>query len=161
MRIIDTKNFQPLSDLEVYLKWVVNNVSVCPWLVVEKNLSFADGVVGFVIHRMGQFQTQLFTVNPNIVIPEHIHPNVDSYEVAINGMTFAHSGMVVMTSDMNISGMSMYVNHNDWHGGHSSENGGCFLSVQQWLNDVIPTSVGNDWDGDTMGSQHDSTISNK
>jgi hypothetical protein len=28
------------------------------------------------------------------------------------------------------------------------------MSVQQWINDVKPTSVGNDWDGVTMGDSH-------
>ena len=169
MRIIDTKKslvlegrttgrtFEPISELEVYLKWIVENVSISPWLLIEKNLSFADGIVGLVVHRDEQFQTQLFTAQPNISIPNHRHPNVDSYEVAMNGMTFIHSGRTIPSKIMR-PGMSIYVDHDDLHGAYASEGGGCFLSVQQWLNDVSPTSVGNDWIGDTMGAQHDSNI---
>ena len=172
MRIVDTKKslvlegrttgrtFEPISDLEVYLKWVVENVSISPWSLIEKNLSFADGVVGLVVHRDGQFQTQLFTVEPNVSIPNHRHPNVDSYEVAMNGMTFTHSGRTIPFKIMR-PGMAIYVDHDDLHEAYTLENGGCFLSVQQWLNGVSPTSVGNDWTGDTMGPQHDSNIDSK
>ena len=153
MRIVDTKKslvlegrttgrtFEPISDLEVYLKWVVENVSISPWSLIEKNLSFADGVVGLVVHRDGQFQTQLFTVEPNVSIPNHRHPNVDSYEVAMNGMTFSHSGRTIPFKIMR-PGMAIYVDHDDLHEAYTLENGGCFLSVQQWLNGVSPTSVG-------------------
>tara|TARA_B100000902_G_scaffold112367_1_gene113582 strand:+ start:1762 stop:2280 length:519 start_codon:yes stop_codon:yes gene_type:complete len=172
MRIVDTKKslvlegrttgrtFEPISDLEVYLKWVVENVSISPWSLIEKNLSFADGVVGLVVHRDGQFQTQLFTVEPNVSIPNHRHPNVDSYEVAMNGMTFTHSGRTIPFKIMR-PGMAIYVDHDDLHEAYTLESGGCFLSVQQWLNGVSPTSVGNDWTGDTMGPQHDSNIDSK
>ena len=158
MRILNTQNFKPETDLEKYLKWVVNNVNLSPWSVIKNNLSFADGVIGFVLHREGQFQTQLFIVEPNVVIPDHIHPNVDSFEVAIHGMTFRHYGMTILTPESDSAGSSIYVHRNDPHGGGSCDDGGCFLSVQQWLNGVPPTSVGNDWDGDTMGPQHDSKI---
>ena len=158
MLILNTQNFKPETDLEKYLKWVVNNVSFSPWSVIKNNLSFADGVIGFVLHREGQFQTQLFIVEPNVVIPDHIHPNVDSFEVAIHGMTFRHSGKTILTPENDSVGDSIYVHRNDWHGGCSCGDGGCFMSVQKWLNDVPPTSVGNDWGGDTMGPQHDSKI---
>ena len=158
MRVLNTRYFRPETDLEKYLKWVVNNLSICPWSILKNNLSFADGVIGFVVHREGQFQTQLFIVEPNVIIPDHIHPNVDSFEVALHGATLRHSGKIMITPKDDRAGSSIYVHRNDWHGGGGSDEGGCFLSVQQWLNGVPPTSVGNDWGGDTMGSQHDSKI---
>jgi len=172
MRIIDTKKglvlegrttgrtFEPISDLEVYLKWVVENVSISPWSLTESHLTFIDGVVGYVIHREGQFQTQLFGVQPNVIIPNHHHPNIDSYEVAMHGVTFIHSGRTIPSKIMR-PGMAIYVDHDDLHEAYTLENGGCFLSVQQWLNDVPPTSVETDWSGDTMGPQHDSNIDSK
>ena len=121
---------------------------------------FFDNVVAYVIDRRGQFQTQLVAVQPNVIIPNHRHPNVDSFEVAMHGMTFTHSGRTIPCKIMR-PGMSIYVDHNDLHAGSSSDTGGCFLSVQQWLNDVPPTSVETDWTGDSMGPQHDSNIDSK
>ena len=45
------------------------------------------------------------------------------------------------------------------HDAKAGPKGGCFLSVQHWLNGVKPTSVGNDWVGDSnMGENHTSQI---
>ena len=161
MRVVNSLKFKPENDLDEYLKWVVHNISFCPPTVIKNNLSFADGVIGFVLHREGQFQTQLFIAEPNVVVPDHIHPNVDSFEVALHGTTLRHSGMTLITPQYDCAGSAIYVGHNDWHGGVASEDGGCFMSVQKWLNGVPPTSVGNDWGGDTMGPQHDSKIISK
>ena len=158
MRTISTWNFSPESELENYLQDFIKTSSICPWNIPKNNLSFVEGVTGVVINRKNQFQIEMFIVLPNVIIPEHIHPNIDSYEIAISGMTFIHSGITMMTSEGSCSGMSIYVDHSHWHGGYSSENGGFFLSAQQWLNGVQPTSVGNDWCGDTMGIKHNNSI---
>ena len=44
------------------------------------------------------------------------------------------------------------------HSAIAGKKGGSFMSVQHWLNDVKPTSVGNDWQGDTMGKHHTEQI---
>ena len=168
MRIIDIKKglvlegrttgrtFEPISDLEVYLKWSIQNMTISPLSIAGNNLSFVDGLCAVVLHREGQFQTQLVFVHPDVVIPNHHHPNINSYEVAMQGITFIHSGRTIPSKIMR-PGMAIYVDHGDWHEAYS-KNGGCFLSVQQWLNDITPTSVGYDWVGDTMGDRHDSNI---
>ena len=46
------------------------------------------------------------------------------------------------------------VKPNDIHGGTSSKNGGAFISIQHWLNDVDPSHVSSNWSGDTMGKEH-------
>ena len=35
-------------------------------------------------------------------------------------------------------------------------NGGAFISIQHWLNNVEPNHVSSNWSGDTMGKQHKS-----
>ena len=45
------------------------------------------------------------------------------------------------------------------HAAKAGPEGGCFLSVQQWLNGVEPTAVGMDWKGGScMGDIHDTQI---
>ena len=45
------------------------------------------------------------------------------------------------------------------HSAKAGPTGGCFLSVQQWLNGVEPSAVGMDWKGgSSMGDGHDSQI---
>lgn len=126
-------------------------------------LTFVDGLSGMTVYREGQFQVQLFLVAPLVDIPDHRHPNVDSYEVALTGMEFRHSGEIVLPDEYasapHTTGFCIRVHPQDLHGGTAGPDGGSFLSVQQWLNGVPPTSVGDDWEGKTMGSKHDSEIS--
>jgi hypothetical protein len=46
------------------------------------------------------------------------------------------------------------VKPNDLHGGTASDKGGAFISIQHWLNDVEPTHVSSNWDGNSMGTKH-------
>lgn len=107
--------------------------------VVNKN----GNLQGVVLYRHNQYQVQLFIVAPNSFIEPHIHPNVDSFEVYMGGeIDFVCDDKWYTQSEL---GNSIRVKPNSYHGGKFGPSGGCFLSVQQWLNDVPPTSVGNDW----------------
>ena len=156
MKTINTWDLEPTTDLETYLTFFfdINPISTPP----VNNLTFMEGYVGYTVHRYKQFQTQLFIGQPNAVVPDHIHPNVDSFEVYISGMTFRHSDEIVATPKTTKPGEAIYVAHNDWHGGWAGPDGGCFLSVQQWLNNTKPTSVERDWEGETMGTIHQNLI---
>lgn len=156
MEFIDVWDFEPETDLEFYMKVFFETKPVL--FPPSDNLTFMDGFVGYTIHRYKQFQTQLFIGQPNAPVPDHIHPNVDSFEVPIHGITFRHSGSVIGTPETMKTGRAVYVHRNDWHGGVVGPNGGCFLSVQKWLNGIQPTSVERDWDGDTMGPIHEKLL---
>ena len=56
-------------------------------------LVFIDGLYGISLYRKKPYQVELFICQPNLNIPEHTHPNVDSYEVFLYGMKFTHSGI--------------------------------------------------------------------
>ncbi len=120
-------------------------------LPVESPIN-VDGVLhGVVLFRDGEWQVQLFTVAPYGEIPDHVHPNVDSFEVYLSGeIAFRKNGAYVTTPEMwsdmtKLSGMAIRVTPADPHGGTFGAKGGAFLSVQHWLNGVAPTSVGDDW----------------
>ena len=123
-----------------------------------------EGVNGLTIFREWQYQVQMFLVEPNVVIPEHAHPNVDSYEIFLRGMRFTLDGRTAVTlkraERAHAGGMPLYqgeilrVYPGMVHGAASSPEGGAFLSIQKWLNDKKPTTVGDDWKGDTMGNIH-------
>ena len=103
---------------------------------------FIEGVNGIVLYRNNNYQVELFICKPNLVIPEHTHPDVDSYEVFLYGMKFTHNGEAVINSEQaleEMEGMPSYayqtirVRPNDPHGGTASKNGGAFISIQRWL----------------------------
>lgn len=129
-----------------------------------------EDVVSITWFRYKEFQVQLFAVPPNYIIPEHTHPNVDSYEVLLGGeIGFSKNGRWVNLEDLTFPprtyeglnparGGCIRVNPEDPHGGVSGRNGATFLSVQRWLNGVTPHCVANDYTGKTMGSNHSSQV---
>lgn len=122
-------------------------------------------VTSILLYREPPYQVQLFAAPENTIIPEHTHPNVDSYEVYVGGnINFSHSGKYVFTDDQikedpdfktAVSrGKVIRVLPNDWHGGTFGPGGGVFLSVQKWLNGVEPHCVAADYIGVVMGEDH-------
>ena len=126
-------------------------------------LVFIDGLYGISLYRKKPYQVELFICQPNLNIPEHTHPNVDSYECFVYGMKFTHSGKTVISEEQSLEETNKLPTHayqtirvkpNDPHGGVASKYGGAFISIQHWLNDTEISHVGLDWSGDTMGKAH-------
>jgi hypothetical protein len=129
------------DDLEAFLHWwwairPINTPS-------DASLVHQKDTYGVVLYRQAPYQVELFNVKPNSEIVPHLHPNVDSFEVYIGGdIKFMCNGVAF---DQTVLGAKIRVLPNSWHGGLFGEKGGCFLSVQKWLNGVPPSFVGNDW----------------
>lgn len=120
--------------------WMANRFINTPQ---ENTLIFQKDTHGVVLFRQDYYQVEMFLVKPNSEIVAHKHPNVDSFEIFVSGdINFMCDGVWY---DQNVLGGRIRVKPNSWHGGHFGERGGCFLSVQKWLNGTIPTFVGNDW----------------
>ena len=130
-----------LDDLENFKNWWLETR---PFNTPQTNvLSHVADTYGVVLYRKKPYQVELFNVKPNSEIPAHIHPNVDSYEVFICGdINFMRDGS---WQEGKILGDTIRVYPHTWHGGKFGERGGCFLSIQKWLNDVEPKFVGDDW----------------
>ena len=129
------------DDLESFLNWWMSLRPINT--PIENETNFNGELCGVVLYRQDCYQVQLFIVKPNSVIEPHIHPNVDSFEVFIGGdINFSCN---YYWFQQNVICQSIRVKPESWHGGKFGEKGGCFLSVQKWLNGVKPSSVGNDW----------------
>jgi hypothetical protein len=130
-----------------------------------------EDVTTVLMYRVDQFQVQMICVPPNYIIPEHVHPNIDSYEVGIGGgMCFSRNGHWITNETIDFHGRkiewhgagtlnkkrgsAIRVKPNDIHGGMFGPEGGVFLSVQQWLNGVLPSCVGADYAGKVLGPSH-------
>jgi hypothetical protein len=116
--------------------------------------------------RDGPYQVELFIVPPNYIIPEHVHPNVESYEMFLGGdISFSHSGRwvdrdgLIMRRDApDMRGALVPVETNDLHGGAFGPRGGVFMSIQKWLNGISPHSVSADYTGPVMGAHHFNSV---
>lgn len=128
--------------LEEFLHWWLQNRVICPPL--DNSLTHVKDTYGVVLYRQGPFQVELFNVKPNSEIVPHVHPNVDSFEVFLSGdIHFMCNGE--WSYEQKLGESITRVKPDSWHGGLFGPRGGCFLSVQHWLNGVPPTFVGNDW----------------
>jgi hypothetical protein len=135
------------DDLEQFKNWWLTNR---PLNTPQENaLSHVAETHGVVLYRQNPYQVELFNVKPNSEIPAHIHPNVDSFEVFIGGDIAFMCNDVWYSQD--VIGASIRVLPNSYHGGKFGVRGGCFLSIQKWLNGVTPKFVGDDW-ADTNGT---------
>jgi hypothetical protein len=133
------------------------------------SIHFMDDLTAVTLFRKDDFQVELVICKPNSEIPDHIHPNVDSFEVYISGsIMFRHQKELKVPKEIADSitwdgfsesrGMRIRVKPDDWHGATIGESGGCFLSIQQWLNNIKPTTVGHDWRGESLGPVHKETM---
>jgi len=144
---------EQVDDLAGFLDWWLAHrpINTPP----DNTLVCQKDTHGVVLYRQPPYQVELFVVRPNSEIVPHIHPNVDSFEVFVSGDIQFMCDDVWF--DQNALGSQIRVKPNSWHGGLFGAQGGCFLSVQKWLNDVSPTFVGNDWqDKDNRNSYRDS-----
>jgi len=142
-----------MDDLEEFKNWWLNNRIINT--PKDNALNFVADTYGVVMYRYKEYQVEQFIVKPNSEIKPHTHPNVDSFEVFISGdINFMCDGN---WSGPNVLGKTIRVKPNSYHGGLFGEQGGCFLSIQKWLNNTTPTFVGNDWqDRDSKTSYKDS-----
>ena len=158
---MNTQNKDPLESFANY--YLKSGISRRIYTPSRNPLLFIEGVSGVVLYRKKSFQVELFICQPNTVIPEHTHPDVDSFELFLYGMQFSHSGETVISDQQamqDTNGLpswaykTLRVRPNDTHGGKASKFGGAFISIQHWLNGVDPTHVSSNWSGETMGEQH-------
>lgn len=128
-------------------------------------LSPIDGVTrvgnfsGLVLHRSGQFQTQMWICDPGSVIPEHSHPNVDSIQLYVSGslnlfvrdlVEAAPNGTSIQLRER---GGNARVLPGQGHSAKIGPMGACFLTFQHWLVDP-PSSVEMDWVGEALSDEH-------
>ena len=155
----------PADPLEQFLRQFLTKGSPIGYVPLNGAVRYIDGVTAVLWYRKAPFQIQMFVVPPNHIIPEHTHPNVDSYEVYVGGqIKFSHSGkFIISEADFmtpnehgcsKVRGGIIRVRPNDLHGGVFGASGGVFFSVQRWLNGVQPHCVSADYNGVVMGPEH-------
>lgn len=155
------------DPLDEFLQFFFSNptVSVLGAVPLLHAVHKIEDVTSITWYRDKEFQIQMFAVPGNYIIPEHTHPNVDSYEVYVGGqIKFSHNGKwTIPDSELETPlqdgtssrrGTIIRVRPNDPHGGVIGPAGGVFLSVQRWLNGVKPHCVAADYTGPVMGGDH-------
>lgn len=149
--------------MEMWLSWVHHGVK--PPADALMRVGTNSGIVLF---RDGQYQVQLFICDPNTEIPDHGHPNVSAYAMYLSGdVYFRRNGVTTITPEMiaaaeaegkTLLGLIGRLDPGDTHGATIGPRGGAFLGIEEWLNDVAPTSVHLDWNGPALSDDHAATL---
>ncbi len=158
-----------MDELERFLHWFLTKGSSLGAVPLLNAVHKIEDVYSVTWYRQAPFQVQLFVVPPNYIIPEHTHPNVDSFEVYLGGqIKFSLHGKWVVSEDeftgptefglSKIRGHTIRVKPDSVHGGIFGPAGGVFMSVQHWLNGVEPHCVSRDYDGIVMGESHAKSV---
>ncbi len=107
---------------------------------------------GCVLFRDGRFQVEMIVFSAGYKIPNHSHPNVDSYDVHLcgNGETYVDGRRMDPVSSDKKRGRHPLV----WalrlgagvpHWGMVTEDT-AYLSIQGWRNGIKPSFIVDDWD---------------
>jgi hypothetical protein len=157
------------DPLESFLTWFKDHSPKFGLIPLLNAVHKIEDVTSVTWLRHEQFQVQLFIVPPDYVIPEHTHPNVDSFEFYLGGQSkfslfgewIIDENEIKIPSDFGLSRVrehSIRVLPNSPHGGVFGPSGGVFMSVQHWLNGVKPHCVSSDYTGKVMGQHHMSMV---
>lgn len=154
-----------IDELDVFAKWYLSE-GIKNLRPPNKSVYNYGVVVSNVLFREGPFQVEMFLIPPstNIVLNEHSHPNVDSFELYLSGeIMFTLEGEQVVNDQdaksvvdgsSKMLGTLIRVHPGVKHGAKVGNDGGSFISIQHWLNGVIPTSVGLDWNSSVDGDNY-------
>lgn len=154
-----------VTEVHEFKKWylskprslspISNGVKTMPMLGHDETKTAMDAV----IFRRDRFQVQLFCFPAFSIIPEHLHPNVRSYEIYLGGeIAFSKDKKwnMILPEELKPweSHSECYISEHSWHGGLVGSTGAMFLSIQEWINGVNPSCVGNDWEGIACVEDH-------
>lgn len=132
------------------------------------NIPRVDAIINFgsivrlLLYRKDQFQVELFIVpDSNSSFTLHCHPNVDTYEFPLTGdnRLFLDGHCVFSDEQVQqwltgaVKSQPVHIGPKCYHHGYGNTPY-AFLSIQHWLNNIPPSSVGYDWEGIPSSLQH-------
>ena len=155
------------STVEEFRDWYMGNGM--PIRPPFKNPVFAtDNAMSLCLFREGRFQVEMYISEPNSTSPPHTHPGVESAFVYLAGnIQFNLEGRdnpdvqqwQVASPDGYHSLLGKTVSSPDgiphWLG--IGPEGGAFLSFEYWK-EQDPVSVTVNWNGDSVGAEHDKIL---
>lgn len=126
------------------------------WNVPRLGITNFGNIISMLLYRENPFQVELFIVPyHNSSFTNHRHPNVDTYEFPLAGIHTLFFDGKPLYSEEDMSNWidrirdtgPIHIPPEQFHSG-KGKTPYAFLSIQQWLNNTEPTSVGLDWIGE-------------
>jgi hypothetical protein len=123
--------------------------------VPRMGLTHFGNIISLILYRKGQFQVELF-ISPTETseFSAHRHPDINAFEFPLSGRNvFYVNGEPVYNNRQialwlwgKLPSQLIPVHHTDWHSGEGMTPY-AFLSIQEWLHGVTPSSAGLNWEG--------------
>lgn len=152
------------DDLHEFAEAAINTLLLCAMNAPLTRCKDFGGVQAGILHRDKNFQIELIVVQPNVWIPEHVHPGTDTIEYPISGhVRFVINGKELFEGyddDRFLSfskGKGVRINQGDVHAGQTLPMGAMFLSIQRW-DSKQPDHIGNNWLGAGVSETHHKII---
>ncbi len=154
--------FIPPDPVELFAKLCIENPRATPPSVYD-GVTRVGNFTGLVLMRAGQYQVQLWILEPGAEAPEHSHPSIDQILVYVTGeIDFTLNGKPVLEEaaekvegDMcSLNGRWHRVKPGKKHSARAGLAGGAFIAYQHWEDGTDPQSAHLDWEGDPMDETH-------
>ena len=139
------------------------------WRDVPKmGITNFGSIMSMLLYRKPPFQVELLIVpDSTSSFPAHRHPDVDTVEFGlsgqgdlfVNGVASYTENQIQLWLAGNFKALPIHIGPTDWHSG-AARTPYAFLSMQKWLHDVEPSSVGLNWEGETVSTKHDALLIN-
>jgi quercetin dioxygenase-like cupin family protein len=135
-----------------------------PGIFVEPPMDAATvlpGLTVLTLVRRPPFQLEVVVLAPNVAVPMHGHPDVESCEIGFAGdleLSVDGSPAVIFRGARRdgisrLLGRYVYIPAGAMHGGRTGPLGASFLTAQRWLNGVQPVCVVNNWCGPPFANE--------
>lgn len=146
------------GSVEDFANWYMSNRM--PWMVPwDAEVIVSDDATAITVFRKGRFQVELYLVHPNMAIPTHSHPGMESVIIRLGA---GNLGRRLPLGVSEIWGAMAPVLHaGEVHGGRPlgfSPKGYAMLTFQQWDEGLELSSAAVQWRGDTAGPKQDALI---
>ena len=146
------------TDIHTFKDWWLTNRIMSVSQGAVRTMPFVGTTLAgmqTLLYRNANFQVELFAFPEGSIVTEHGHPNIRSYEVYVGGtVAFTLDSSWYYLKDQGSASQidekcpyTLYLEENRIHGALFGQGGGTFISIQEWLNDVTPSCVGDDWNG--------------
>lgn len=142
-----------------FAQWYMNigMPLMVPW---DAEVIRTDDATALCLFRKGRWMVELYLIHPNMAVPTHSHPGMESVIVRLGagnmGLRDPATGVASVWGSM-----TPVLHSGEEHGGRPlgfSQKGYAMLTFERWPLGISPSSAAILWKGATAGQVHDDLI---
>lgn len=138
------------DDLHDYAEAVLASMETYIHFDEYVDIELFGGFQCIVLQRSGNMQVEYVGIGPNVVVPPHSHPGVDSIDLLVKGSVSLTVGDLHIPRP--IKRLGVRIGQNVTHSGVAGADGVRFLSCQRW--NRKPDFIARSWIGEPVSDKH-------